>query len=49
MFISNLKLFLILFFSEKVDIWQIGVIVFECLSGVNPFYDPNIKKILENI
>ncbi len=40
---------LIHFLSEKVDLWQLGVIVFEGLTGFNPFYSPNIKQVLQNI
>ena len=36
-------------YDEMIDVWQIGVIVFECLTGVHPFYNPNIKIIVENI
>jgi serine/threonine protein kinase len=36
-------------YSEKVDVWAIGVLVYESLVGVSPFYHNNEKKIIESI
>lgn len=35
--------------SEKMDIWAIGVLFFECLFGYSPFYHDSEKQILKNI
>jgi serine/threonine protein kinase len=36
-------------YTEKVDIWAIGVLAYECLVGVSPFYDRDENKIIDNI
>ncbi len=36
-------------YTEKVDIWAIGVLTYECLVGVSPFYDKDENKIIDNI
>lgn len=36
-------------YGREVDIWAYGVLLFELLSGYNPFYDENPKKLYENI
>lgn len=36
-------------YTEKVDLWMLGVVMYECLSGVNPFWDTNLKRTMENI
>ncbi len=33
-------------FDEKIDIWAIGVLTYECIAGVSPFYHPNDQDII---
>lgn len=36
-------------FDEKIDIWAIGVLTYECIAGVSPFYHPNDQEIVQAI
>lgn len=36
-------------YDEKVDIWAIGVLTYECIAGVSPFYHPDERKIARAI
>lgn len=36
-------------FDEKVDIWAVGVLTYECIAGVSPFYHPNDGEIARAI
>lgn len=36
-------------YDEKVDIWALGVLTYECIAGVSPFYHPDDKKIVRAI
>jgi aurora kinase len=36
-------------YTPKVDIWAIGVLTYECLIGVSPFYDQDERKIMQLI
>lgn len=35
--------------SFEADIWSLGVLICEILSGRTPFYDDNPQKIYENV
>jgi serine/threonine protein kinase len=32
-----------------IDWWALGVMLFELMTGIPPFNDPNIEKVFENI
>lgn len=36
-------------YDEKVDIWAMGVLTYECIAGVSPFYHPDDRKIARAI
>jgi aurora kinase len=36
-------------YSDKMDIWAIGVLTYECLTGVSPFFHPNERDISDAI
>lgn len=36
-------------FDEKIDIWAIGVLTYECIAGVSPFYHPTDREIAQAI
>lgn len=35
--------------SFQADIWSLGVLMCEIISGKTPFYDENPKQIYENV
>lgn len=36
-------------YNEKVDVWSLGVIVYQLLSGLTPFEGKTIKEVNKNI
>ncbi len=36
-------------FSEKVDIWSAGTVLYTMLSGLQPFESENISKLISMI
>lgn len=36
-------------YSEKIDVWALGVLTYECLAGVSPFYHTTEKEIQDAI
>jgi serine/threonine protein kinase len=36
-------------YSDKLDIWALGVLTYECLAGVSPFYHATEKDITDAI
>ena len=36
-------------YSEKIDIWSAGIVLYMMLSGTQPFEDENVSKVIANI
>ena len=36
-------------FSEKIDIWSAGIVLYMMLSGIQPFDDDNVPKVISKI
>lgn len=36
-------------FCEKIDVWSVGVLSYECLVGISPFYSQNEKEMFKAI
>ena len=36
-------------YSEKIDVWALGVLTYECMAGVSPFYNTTEKEISDAI
>lgn len=36
-------------YNEKVDVWALGVLAYECVAGVSPFYNTTEKEITSSI
>ena len=36
-------------YSNKCDIWSIGIIAYIMICGISPFYGDNIKEYYENV
>jgi serine/threonine-protein kinase ULK/ATG1 len=36
-------------YTEKIDVWSLGIITYQMLSGKTPFESRNLKKIDWNI
>lgn len=37
------------FYDESIDIWALGVILFELLHGVTPFHSPNEEELIQKM
>lgn len=37
------------YYGTYADIWSAGVILYNCVTGKNPFYDENVSTLLTNI
>lgn len=36
-------------YSVKIDVWALGVLTYECIAGVSPFFNTTEKEIAESI